>query len=605
VSAPAGLDLVESLLDAVAVCGRSDLLARLEQTRARLLDPTVRVLVVGEFKQGKSQLINALLIAPVCPVDDDVATAVPTVVRGAEEPGAVLVHEPDAESPTGRRVEVAVDKLSRFVSEAANPGNRAGVARAEVGLPRQLLAGGLVLVDTPGVGGLGSAHTAATVAQLPTADAVLLVSDASQEYTEPEMDFLRKAMKLCPNVAGVLTKTDLYPQWRRIAELDRHHLAAAGVEAELFPVSAALRLHATRTNDVELNAESGFPELIAFLRDRVAGQAEQLSRRSVAHDVLSVTEQLTMALRSELAALQDPGSSQALLTELEAARERADGLRRRTSRWQQVLADGIQDLSADIDYDLRDRTRHIVRDAEAAINESDPGQVWEQFSDWLHQQVSQAVADNFVWTAQRARWLAGQVAEHFAESSQGVLPELVLGDATSALERAMELDEVDSGRTGIGTKLLVGVRGSYGGLLMVGLLTGLAGMALFNPLSIGAGVLLGAKAMKEDRDNRLKRRQSEAVVAVRQYVDDVVFQVGKDSKDKLRLVQRTLRDHFTALAEEMSRSIAESVQGAQRAAQTAAADRERRVRELKNRLDQIAALRKRAAVLAAPPGRRT
>ena len=44
----------------------------------------MRVLVVGEFKQGKSQLVNALVNAPVCPVDDDIATAVPTVVRHAE-----------------------------------------------------------------------------------------------------------------------------------------------------------------------------------------------------------------------------------------------------------------------------------------------------------------------------------------------------------------------------------------------------------------------------------------------------------------------------------------------------------------------------------------
>ena len=39
----------------------------------------------------------------------------------------------------------------------------------------KLLATGLVLVDTPGVGGLGSAHGAATMSALPTADAVLLV----------------------------------------------------------------------------------------------------------------------------------------------------------------------------------------------------------------------------------------------------------------------------------------------------------------------------------------------------------------------------------------------------------------------------------------------
>jgi hypothetical protein len=56
---------------------------RLRQARARLLDDQVRVLVVGEFKQGKSMLVNSLVSAPVCPVFDDIATAVSTVVRYA------------------------------------------------------------------------------------------------------------------------------------------------------------------------------------------------------------------------------------------------------------------------------------------------------------------------------------------------------------------------------------------------------------------------------------------------------------------------------------------------------------------------------------------
>ena len=597
-TAPAGLDLVEAALEIGNRCDRPDLVSRLEQTRSRLLDPSVRVLVVGEFKQGKSQLVNALIIAPVCPVDDDVATAVPTVVHYADAACAVLIHEPDTEGkPPDRRTTIPVEQLSRYVCEAGNPGNRERVARAEVGVPRQLLASGLVLVDTPGVGGLGSVHTASTVAELPAADAVLLVSDASQEYSEPEIDFLRTAMKLCPNVGAVLTKTDLYPEWRRIADLDRRHLATAGVEAELLPVSSSLRLHATRTDDTELNAESGFPELIAYLRHRVVGQAALLAQRSVAQDVESVGEHLEVVLRAELVAQQDPDRSQALIRELEAARQRAEGLRQRSARWQQTLSDGVQDLSSDIDHDLRDRTRHIVRDAQDAINESDPGKVWEQFGDWLYQQVSQAVADNFVWTTQRARWLAGRVAEHFAESSEDLLPEIALGDATAALERAIELDKVDSAGTGIGAKLLVGVRGSYGGLLMGGLLTGLAGMALFNPISISAGLLLGVKTVKEDRKARLKQRRAEANVAVRQYVDDVIFQVGKDTKDKLRVVQRTLRDHFTVLAEEISRSINDSVQAAQRAAKTDSTDRERRIRELKSALDDVATLRKRTAAL--------
>ena len=89
---PAGLDVVDRAIGLTEAGGRNDLAQRLGHTRRRLLDPTVRVLVIGEFKQGKSLLVNALVDAPVCPVDDDVSTAVPTEVRYSRTPVATLVR---------------------------------------------------------------------------------------------------------------------------------------------------------------------------------------------------------------------------------------------------------------------------------------------------------------------------------------------------------------------------------------------------------------------------------------------------------------------------------------------------------------------------------
>src|SRR4051794_6056883 len=198
------------------VCGRPDLQRRLLQARARSADPRVRVLVVGEPKQGKSSLVNGLVGAPVCPVADDVATVVPTVVRAGEVPRASLVlatgPQPD-DGPT-ERVPVPVDQVAaRVTGEGTDR-----LVQAEVELPRRLLDG-LELVDTAGVGGVGAQRALRTVDLLPTADAVLLVSDASQEFTAPEMAFLEQAVALCPTVVCVLTKTDACPHWREVAEL--------------------------------------------------------------------------------------------------------------------------------------------------------------------------------------------------------------------------------------------------------------------------------------------------------------------------------------------------------------------------------------------------
>ncbi len=599
-SAP--LKAVDLALATIARYDRSDLDARLQQARARLLDEQVRVLVVGEFKQGKSLLVNGLVRAPVCPVHDDMATSVPTVVRHADAAVATLVRllNPEGDDLSARRaerVEVPIDKLAEHVSESGNPGNREGWSYAEVGLPRRVLTDGLELVDTPGVGGLNSVHGAATMAMLPSADAVLLVSDASQEYTAPELEFLRQATKVCPNVACVLTKIDLYPEWRRIVELNRAHLATVNIDAPLMSVSSTLRVHSINVQDADLDAESGFPALISYLRECVVGQADLLARRSTVHDVLVVTDQLAGGLRAEQAAQLDPETAQAVIKQLTEAQQRAAALKERSAKWQHTLNDGVTDLNADIDFDLRDRMREIVQLAEEEVDRSgDPKKTWDQLSTWVEQEVSSAASANLVWATQRARWLATLVADHFSEEEDRLLPKLrtEVADALGEV-RAMQLREGES--FGVGRKALTGLRGGYVGVLMFGMLGTLVGLSLINPFSVGAGLLLGGKTITDERRRIVSRRQNDAKVAVRRYIDDVIFQASKETRDMLRRVQRDLRDHFTTLAEETNRSLTDSLRAAEKSVKTSKGDRERRLAEIKSELERLETLQQKVRTL--------
>jgi hypothetical protein len=442
-------------------------------------------------------------------------------------------------------------------------------------------------VDTAGVGGVGAGADLAVLELLPTADAVLLVSDASQEFTAPEMAFLRQAAALCPAVACVLTKTDAHPEWRRIAELDRGHLAAHEVPAPVLPVSATLELLAVQRRDRELHEESGMPAVAAYLRREVVDRAHALRHRALLADLRSVTGQLSLALRTELAALQDPGHADRVVQELETARDRVDQLRRQSARWQQLLADGVTDLMADIDYDLRDRTRAVIREADEAIDAHDPGSWWDDFAAWLDQRVAAAVGDSYVWATQRSEWLAGQVVEQFTRDGGNALPELTVGDGADVLGQLVELTDIDRGVLTVSQRVLIGMRGSYSGILMTGLVTSLAGMALINPVSLAVGLAIGSKAYRDDKAVRRQRRQAEARAAVRTHLDEVVFHVAKQLKDRLRQVQRTLRDLVTDTADETSRTLTEALRTAQRSAKTGAADREARSRVLRQRLDQV------------------
>ncbi|MCZ4076895.1 dynamin family protein [Rhodococcus sp. H36-A4] len=587
-------DLLDRTAEVAQSVGRSDLVSRVELAKERVLDPRRRIVVVGPLKQGKSQFVNSLLNLDVCSVGDDETTAIPTVVQNSARPYAELVLADPGNDAV--RVEVPLEDL-KTITPADPRAQSREVLRLEVNVPSPLLADGLVLVDTPGVGGHGNPHAAGTLGLIPSADAVLVVSDASRELTEPEVSFLRQVLGLCPSVALLVTKTDLYPHWRQIVDANLAHLAREGLDVPIIALSSLLRSHALRLSDEELNSESGFPELYTFLRENVLLRADATTRAAVSLDIRSVTEHLALAMGSELAALRDPQRAEAAVAGLQRAKAAAEELHKKTSQWQHTLSDGIADLAADIDHDLRDRLRRVTREAEETVDAGDPSSDWLELGNWLEEQIAASVGDNFVWAHDRALWLSGLVAEHFAAAGAVALPDLDLGDLDDILEPVASLADLESGKTGITQKVLVGMRGSYGGVLMFGLITTFVGLSLLNPISIGAGVLLGTKAYKEDKENQVRARRSEAKIAIRRFTDDVSFQVGKESKDRLRLIQRVLRDHFTSIAEQTLRSLNDSLRAAQEAANVETAERSTRTVHLDQQMKAVAELNERASAL--------
>jgi hypothetical protein len=589
--AQALVTLLDETTAAAEYAGRGDLVRRLAATKERVLDPRRRIVVVGPLKQGKSQFVNSFLNVTVCSVGDDETTAVPTMVAYAAAPHAELVLAEPGSEP--KRVEVPFDQVTTITPTSPHAQGR-DVLRLEIGVASSLLSEGLVVIDTPGVGGHGNPHAASVLSLIPAADAVLVLSDALTELTDPEVNFIRQVTGLCSAVAILVSKTDLYPHWRAVLDADRGHLDRAKLDVPVFPISSLLRSHAVRLQDKDLNAESGFVELFGFLREQVVARADQNVGGTVALDVRSTAEHLTLALGSELAALRDPVKGAAAVRELQRAKVAAEELHRRTSLWQKTLGDGITDLAADIDHDLRDRLRRVTREAEEWVDANDPGESWDEVGEWLTEQIGAAIGDNFVWAHERAAWLGRKVAEHFAETGSVAVPHIDEHSVDGVLEPVESLGDLDSGRIGIGQKVLVGMRGSYGGVLMFGMMTTLAGLALINPISIGAGVVLGSKAFRDDKEQRLARRRNDAKVAIRRFVEDVSFAANKESKDRLRQIQRLLRDHFTEIAEQTLRSVNESLRAAQEVATIESSRRAQRGAELEQQLRVVAQLRVRS-----------
>ena len=579
------VELIDHTIAIAELNDRDDLAQRLVRARGRIIDPQIRVVIAGQLKQGKSQLLNSLLNLPVARVGDDEATVVITVVSYSDPPSARLVV---AAGPNGESaaIDIPIDDINADLRRAPQAGGRE-VLRVEVGAPSPLLQGGLAFIDTPGVGGHGQPHLSATLGLLPDADALLMVSDTSQELTEPEMWFIRQAYQIRPAAVLVATKTDLYPHWRDIVNANAAHLQRAQVPIPILPVSSLLRGHAVTLNDSEMNEESNFPSIVKFLSEKVLSRQTDRVRDEVLSEIRSAAEHLTITVRSELSSVNDPDFRDRLTEDLERRKREAHEALNQSALWQQVLNDGYTDLTADVDHDMRARFRILTEDMERQIDSCDPTRHWAEIGNDLEESVATAVGDNFVWAYRRAEELADDVAASFADAGLDsvLLPDLSARDMGADFGRLKSLAGLESKPAGKGQKVVTGLRGSYGGVVMIGMLSSVAGLGLFNPLSVGAGLVLGRMAYKEDKEQRLLRARAEAKTNVRRFVDDVSFVVGKESRDRLREIHRKLRDHYRDIGNELTRSLNESLQATITAAHLEEAERDNRLRELERQLN--------------------
>ncbi len=587
------VDAVNSIATEI---GRDDFGQRLSIAAARIRRPATIVCVVGEFKQGKSSLVNALLGTDVCPVDDDIATSAITLLRYGPEPSVQVRRRVDDDVVVET---VEPSSLADWVSEHGNPDNARGVERVDISLPHPLLADGLVLVDTPGMGGLGAGHAAATLAFLPFADGLLFVSDASSELSQPEAEFLDRAAELCPNVVFVLTKTDLYPSWRQIADIDRARRPELQTDADpdgqhLVPVSSML-FDPDADPDDEFVEASGIPALHRTMDALVIAPAKDLAADRAVTEAFGVLDQIEQQLRAELEVLDDPGRLDEVVARLTSASNHLDQLRGPGARWSILVADRIADLSNSSSFDFRKAMRTVSRDMEDSIEFLKSAEDWDLLARRLQTDVADAVAGVFVSVEQGAQALREAVIELIGEDV------LELSRWTSK-RAAVELSSMwtdkgidpsaHKGAQQLGTAL-VGLRGAQSGIILFGMMgrflpAGAAALMLSNPVTVGVGLAFAGMQLSDAHKRKIALRRQQARSNVRQFLDEVQFAVSNELGETMRDVQRGIRDEFTERISELMRTYAEAMQQAQQSSKREVDVAQQRIVSLRATLQRIA-----------------
>lgn len=227
------------------------------------------LVVLGQFKRGKSTLINYMLGTNLLPTGVLPLTSSITKIYYSPEVKIDVIFY------NGVKKEIPIDELELYCTEKGNPKNQKGVDTIEIGYPFDFLNKDVVIVDTPGIGSIYHHNTDVTYEFVDKADAVIFVLFVDPPITEVEKQFLLKIAENVDKIFFVINKSDLTNknELEEIVSFSKSVIMdiTKKENINIFPVSAKLALEGKMLDDREFIRKSGIEifeeELKRFLRE--------------------------------------------------------------------------------------------------------------------------------------------------------------------------------------------------------------------------------------------------------------------------------------------------------------------------------------------------
>ena len=435
------LQVLDRLAELAASRGDSAGEAALRAARERLSAGRLNLAVLGEFKRGKSTLINRLLGEPVLPVGVVPMTSLPILVEHGPRP------EVEVELASGEGLRLGPGDLSDYATEAGNPDNRRQVRRVVVRHPAPILAEGVVLVDTPGIGSAHDHNTEVAHRALAEADAAVFVFSVDSPASRAELDFLRSVRERVGRLILVLNKADLVsdPELREAAQFVRRMVSPPtdGPPADLFPLSAR-------------GGDAGFADFRTHLESALTGGRAALllqRMRSLGEEALSEERRLVALQRS------------AMRLSSQEARERERGLELLLGEVRRAAIEVEHLLHADMDRLLQEVAQPAIEDfraaaqgtlgalvRELAASRSSPRQLEEEVGgqlaglvqDWMGRiegELARALEPLAERHTERANQMLARASAQIAALFEVDLPPISLGEGMGAASSRLVLLE--------------------------------------------------------------------------------------------------------------------------------------------------------------------
>ena len=328
-----------------------------------------KVMVLGEFKRGKSTFINALLGEEILPAYSTPCTAIINEVKWSDRKRALLHFNKSEDKPLQQPLEIPVTEIEKYVViqddvDQSKAINQSEYEKLELFWPLKLCENGVEIIDSPG---LNEHKTRQQVTEnyLATVDAVLLILSCEQLFSKSEQEVVDNKLRpmghediffICNRINMIRKREEV----EKVKQYAKSKLSprTSSESTRIFFINALGALDGKLDEDPEALEKSGVPQLEIELQKFLTNERGRVKIIRPANELKNSIREARKSIPEQRSMLETDVSE--LEKRYAAAQEPLQILEAKRHSIVKKLENSIEDIKEQVTYKTRDFCRELA-----------------------------------------------------------------------------------------------------------------------------------------------------------------------------------------------------------------------------------------------------